>query len=218
MGINISSNKVCLADRESIVSSMSFHYGVLVVKAELDQILCGLSETLHALQLIREYAIVTRPLFVHQVRPPLTADDIYDMMPAKFSDPGSNRREKEEATMMLWADFLKMVEGKVYFLGCLCKFIVILFPNTVANGSVSVKSTAFNFTLKEILLFTTGMPHEPPVGFTPRPSVGFNLVSMYPTANTCGNVLYLPLLHTAVEEFSWHMCFGIQNSAGFGKV
>ena len=46
--------------------------------------------------------------------------------------------------MMLWADFLKMVEGKVYFLWCLCKFIVILFPNRVANGSVSVKSTAFN--------------------------------------------------------------------------
>ena len=62
LGINISSNTVCLADRKSIVSSMSFHYGVLVVKAELDQILCGLSETLHALQLIREYAVVMRPL------------------------------------------------------------------------------------------------------------------------------------------------------------
>ena len=48
IGIRTPSKEVRLEDREAIVSSMSFHYGVLLVKAELDQILCGLSETQHS--------------------------------------------------------------------------------------------------------------------------------------------------------------------------
>ncbi len=76
----------------------------------------------------------------------------------------------------------------------------------------------FAFTLEDIILFVTGMPYAPPMGFTPRPSVQFTIVSKFPTANTCANVLYLPLLHTTLEELSWHVCFGIQNSGGFGTV
>ncbi len=52
-----------------------------------------------------------RPLFVYEERPPPKADALYDMFPATFSAPGSNIREKEEATMMIWNDFLQMVQG-----------------------------------------------------------------------------------------------------------
>ena len=114
LGISIPAHKVRLDDREKIVSSIALHYRVLVVKAELDQILCGLSSTLNALTLIRDNAAVMRPLFVYQQRPPPTADTLFDMLQAKFSESGTNAREVEEATMMIWCDFLQMVDGKNY--------------------------------------------------------------------------------------------------------
>ena len=81
------------------------------MKAELDQILCGLSEAHSILQLVRMNAPNMRSLFVHQTHPPFTADNVYDLLEAKFSDPGSNRREKEEAVMIFWYDLLKIIEG-----------------------------------------------------------------------------------------------------------
>ncbi len=111
LGINKPSNKIRLEDRETIVSSIALHHGILAVKAELDQILCGLSVTLNALTLIRDNAVLMRPLFVYEERPPPKADAVYDMFPATFSASGSNIREKEEATMMVWNDFLQMVQG-----------------------------------------------------------------------------------------------------------
>ena len=113
LGIIKPATELRLEDRESIVSSMALHFGVLSVKAELDQILCGLSSTLNALSLIRENAVVMRSLFIYQCRQPPTADALFDLFPAKFSPPGSNAREKEEATVLLWSDFLQMVEGKI---------------------------------------------------------------------------------------------------------
>ena len=87
-----------------------------------------------------------------------------------------------------------------------------------ARGSVVINSSTFKFSLEEILQFTTGMPYEPPLGFIPQPSVGFTSSSPFPIANTCGNVIHLPTMHTSLDQFGWHICFGIQNSAGFGKV
>lgn len=112
LGISKPVHEIQLTDREMFVSAMALHYGVLVVKAELDQILCGLSSTLNALTLIRNNPLIMRPLFIHQDRHPPTADTLFDMFQAKFSELGSNAREAEEATMMKWSDFLQMVEGK----------------------------------------------------------------------------------------------------------
>ena len=111
MGITALPSTVSLDDRESIVAAMSLHYGVLCVKAELDQILCGLSDTLNTLDLVRGNPVVMKPFFLWKPRPPPTADYMYDLMTAKFSDAGSNRRDNEEAACMLWVDFLKVVEG-----------------------------------------------------------------------------------------------------------
>ena len=79
------------------------------------------------------------------------------------------------------------------------------------------KSTALHFSLSEILQFTTGMPYEPPIGFIRKPSVAFTS-SVFPVANTCGNILHLQTMHTSLDDFGWHIVFGIKNSAGFGKV
>ena len=75
----------------------------------------------------------------------------------------------------------------------------------------------FNITLEDILIFTTGVPTEPPLGFTPGLNIRF-VDGIYPCANTCINSLLLPLRHSSVEEFTCNMAFGILNSAGFGCV
>ena len=87
-----------------------------------------------------------------------------------------------------------------------------------AKGTIQVKSSSFKFSLQHIVMFTTGMPYEPPLGFIPQPSVSFTTSSAFPTANTCANVIHLPTKHTSLDQFVWHTCFGILNSAGFGLV
>ena len=68
------------------------------------------------------------------------------------------------------------------------------------------------------MLFTTGMPFEPPLGFSHPPAISFDLVSDYPKSNICVNTLYLPLSHSTMEDFTYHMCYGINNAAGYGNV
>ena len=97
LGISKPAHNIRLTDREMLVSAMALHYGVLVVKAEPDQILCGLSSTLNALTFIRNNPVVMRPLFIYQQHPLTTADTLFDMLQIKISGPGSNA---QEATMM----------------------------------------------------------------------------------------------------------------------
>ena len=51
-------------------------------------------------------------------------------------------------------------------------------------------------TLEKILSFATGTTWEPILGFSVQPSISFIVYEdrhrMYPTANTCANMLYLP--------------------------
>lgn len=101
--------------KSELISSISKHFAILQVKAELDQMLCGLSDTLHVLDVIRENPVVFRPLFVYFKRPLLTADDLFDKSIPQFSTSGSNVREKEEAVTMLWIDFLRHLQGKIYY-------------------------------------------------------------------------------------------------------
>ena len=174
-------------DCERVVSSMCLHYGVLMVKAELYQILCGLSSTLNALNLIRNNAIVMRELFVYKPQPLPTADTLFDLFETiKFSESGSNIRKTEEATIMLWSDFLQTVEGIDKF----TKVIIIVLHYLIIShvggkGTVQVKDTTFNLSLKDIVMFTTGMPHKPPLGSMPAPSLSFIRSSTFPIANTC---------------------------------
>ncbi len=86
-----------------------------------------------------------------------------------------------------------------------------------AGKPVKYKDTSYNISLSDIIQFTTGMPVTPPIGFIPQPSISFTSESQYPLANTCGNMLKLPMKHKTLEEFGYHMCYGITNCAGFGK-
>lgn len=111
MGISQPINTICLGDVEKIVSGMEKHYAILNVKAELDQILCGMSTTFNFLEFVRENPKSLRPLFVYSDPPPLTADILYYMIPAQFSPEGDNKRELEEAVIMQWTDVTQYIEG-----------------------------------------------------------------------------------------------------------
>ncbi|KAK1904309.1 G2/M phase-specific E3 ubiquitin-protein ligase [Dissostichus eleginoides] len=74
-------------------------------------------------------------------------------------------------------------------------------------------------TLEEVLMFATGVPCVPPAGMSPLPRLQFlcSTTSTFPMANTCANILKLPLLDT-YGAFKANMNFGINNSPGFGCV
>ncbi len=97
--------------RDRFISSVSLHYGVLIVKAELDQIFCGLNDTLDALRLIRDNPTLMRPLFMWAEPSPLTAESLYNILPAVLSENGNNTRECQEEILIFWNDFLENVEG-----------------------------------------------------------------------------------------------------------
>ncbi|XP_041102640.1 G2/M phase-specific E3 ubiquitin-protein ligase-like [Polyodon spathula] len=83
-------------------------------------------------------------------------------------------------------------------------------------------STTVSF--KQILSFITGADKKPPLGFQPPPSIAFlheinteGSVSKFPEANSCCNILKLPILNSYVD-FKKNMDFGILSCPGFGQA
>ena len=70
----------------------------------------GLSSTLNILELVRENKGM-RQLFVYDQQPPMSWDDLYNILPAVMSPEGSNRQEEEEAVMMKWIKLSQAIEG-----------------------------------------------------------------------------------------------------------
>ena len=99
-----------VADRDKLISSLCLHFNILVVKAELDQLLDGLKE-LGVLGLIRDNPNEARHLFVHNTAKQLTADKVFDLFVANLSPLMSNARDTQEAQVLHWANFLQLVEG-----------------------------------------------------------------------------------------------------------
>ena len=102
--------------KERIIESICKHYAVLMIKAELDQMLCGLDSTLNCLQLIRDHPVHFRPHFIYSNKR-LSADDLLQLFPPQFSLEGSNHREEEERIFMYWADFMYHIEGMLTLSG-----------------------------------------------------------------------------------------------------
>ena len=86
-----------------------------------------------------------------------------------------------------------------------------------AQGTIKTAHATFEMGIEDILIFTTGVPTEPPLGFSPDLSIRF-IEGIFPRANTCVNALYLPLNNTILDEFMHNMCFGMLNSVGFGRL
>ena len=114
LGIGQVASSVNSSDQMQIVVCMCKHYSNLSIKAELDQILCGLSSTLNMLHLIREYPKMFRPLLVYEKTAKLSGDDLFGTFAPILSPDGSNQREAEELLLMWWADMLYYIEGEIF--------------------------------------------------------------------------------------------------------
>ena len=86
-----------------------------------------------------------------------------------------------------------------------------------AKAAVDVKGEKFQVCLDDVMIFTTGVPSEPPLGFPLKPSIKF-CDGQFPKANTCINCLFLPIELKTTDDFTYSMCFAILNVGGYGKV
>ncbi|XP_053350038.1 G2/M phase-specific E3 ubiquitin-protein ligase-like [Clarias gariepinus] len=93
----------------------------------------------------------------------LTAADLESLFQIIHSERGSNRFQQECHTLAFWQDYLQDAE----------------FEKDVS--------------LEEILVFFTGCDRIPALGFSPKPSLEFITYSRFPVANTCENILRIPI-------------------------
>ena len=122
----------------------------------------------------------------------LTADTLDDLFKVYDSPIGSNKAVLESLVLSRWRDYLQDIE----------------------EGDAPVQ-------LNDILFFTTGCKVLPARKIYPtieflHDDEEWGGKSRFPKANTCSDILRLPVVHTTYEEFKADMTFGIQNGRGFG--
>lgn len=111
-GVCMPSRSVLFQQRDVIVQDLVMHYLVHSCKSELDQLKQGCSE-LGVLSLLRTHPNLFRPLLMVAGKPRLTARNVAKMFKARCSPLGSNHREKEDAVVMAWKEYLDGVEGNI---------------------------------------------------------------------------------------------------------
>ena len=97
---------------------------------------------------------------------------------------------------------------------CCYSFCLVYVLNVVTENERPV-------SLQQILAFATGTDKEPPLGFPVHPTMAFNhdelrpIEVKYPTANTCGLVLTLPIV-SYYDEFVQAIEDGIIQAPHYG--
>ena len=75
-----------------------------------------------------------------------------------------------------------------------------------------------DITLSDILFFTTGCKVLPQRALPATVEFLHEGQSRIPTANTCSNILRLPVMHSDYESFKAFVTFGFLNARGFGTA
>ncbi|XP_039598306.1 G2/M phase-specific E3 ubiquitin-protein ligase-like [Polypterus senegalus] len=120
----------------------------------------------------------------------LTWQEMDKMFTISLEYQGSNKRQLQTKIIGWWRDYLIDVQD--------------------GDGDIS---------LGQILAFATGTDYPPALGWTTKPSIEFIYSKdLFPTANTCANILRLPTVHNVYEDFKCNLDFAIQNSPGFGQT
>ena len=122
----------------------------------------------------------------------LTADIFDNLFRVCDSLVGSNKAVIESLVLSRWRDYLQDIE----------------------EGDAPIQ-------LNDILFFTTGCKVLPARKIYPtieflHDDEEWGEKSKFPKANTCCDILRLPVVHTTYEEFKTDMTFGTQNGRGFG--
>ena len=71
--------------RNRLYPALCKHFSGLYMKAEIDQMLCGMAETLGSLDVIHSEPTVMRPIFIYSEKPSLSADDMFDIFTIHYS-------------------------------------------------------------------------------------------------------------------------------------
>ncbi|KAJ8910347.1 hypothetical protein NQ315_004546 [Exocentrus adspersus] len=116
----------------------------------------------------------------------INATALEELYTVSFSETGCSDRRLENRCISFWRDLL-----------------------------LSCEEGECDITLEDILIFWTGVPCVPPLGFEFKPTICFQKDCIYPTANTCGLQLRLPLIHETYEKFKFYITFGIANCKDF---
>ena len=73
-------------------------------------------------------------------------------------------------------------------------------------------------TLEDIMIFTTGVAHVPPLGFDKALKIQFMGEQRLPQASTCSLSLKFPRDLTSYDTFKEKITLAILGSVGFGNV
>lgn len=74
-------------------------------------------------------------------------------------------------------------------------------------GGVSLEMVMKFFSASEVI---------PLQGYSQRPVINFNPISLYPTTSTCAFILTLPTRHSSYQPFKDAMDIGFTMHGGFG--
>ena len=122
-GLPQPANRIKFSDKEKVVGDLSLHHSVFLSLAELEQMRHG-PEIQKFSMLMSRHPIALRKAFVPPTQP--TSDFIQDLFAPTFSPRGSNHREREEAILMAWLQYLRTIEGLYLQFTYCCSIIIII--------------------------------------------------------------------------------------------
>uniref|UniRef100_A0A1X7UU46 HECT domain-containing protein n=1 Tax=Amphimedon queenslandica TaxID=400682 RepID=A0A1X7UU46_AMPQE len=192
-------NCLTIGDVSEIVEIIKSHC-IKVSIPEINQFAEGLA-SLGVLDLIKEYPDIMKDFFVDNQRR-LTAE----IFQVKYCNKDSPRRQTEEATYIMFVDFIEKCEEKE------------ICANVSDISSGVEKSQREYVTLEDILLFCTGTTKVPPDGFYTKPTICFS-DDLLATASTCDLILRIPTaFYDNSEKFEEMFVWSLKGHIGFGRV
>ena len=177
-----------LDDVKKMVVATSQWFVLGRCKPALESFREGLS-ALGVLEAVKRYPDSFRPLFC-DVPEKLTAERMEQLFRPTSSPVGSSKALTESLVLSRWGDYLQDIED--------------------AEDS--------DITLSDILFFTTGCKVLPQRALPVTVEFLHEGLSRFPTANTCSNILRLPVVHSDYESFKADVTFGFLNARGFGTA
>ncbi|XP_031334066.1 G2/M phase-specific E3 ubiquitin-protein ligase-like [Photinus pyralis] len=139
----------------------------------------------HVLNLIKDHPNLFEDIMCGENNS-ITSKDLNSLFNITYSEINSSARLLENKSISFWRDFL---------LDC--------------------EDSETEVSLEDIMILATGIDRLPPLGFDVKPTITFQRDVRYPTANTCGLELRLPLGYTTYNEFKSDVAFGIANCKDF---
>ena len=141
---------------------------MFAIKSELDQILCGLSSTLGVLELFRNNpTIILQQCDLYlcaQVQSTVLILCMMHLTSTSLLMEVTRKPLKKLQLCCAWVHFLQAIERKTNIILKLSYTVTYNF--TGGKGVLEIQQEKFEIIISDIMIFTTGVPSEPPLGLT----------------------------------------------------